>query len=230
MNDILSYLEMCQREGVNLQRGMNFQIGRGYSVILMSTRRGAPYRDWIDDEGKTLIYEGHDMPQQSGGPDVKTLAQPEVTQNGALTENGKFHKAAQEFKRGARPAEIVRVYEKIRAGIWAYNGVFHLIDSWQEHDGARTVFRFKLLAVETQDDLEDQGQHMLQDEPDRLIPTPVKLAVWTRDRGRCVLCGATQNLHFDHVIPFSKGGTSLVAENIQLLCVQCNLRKSARIE
>ena len=51
-----------------------------------------------------------------------------------------------------------------------------------------------------------------------------------RDQGRCVECGATDELHFDHVVPFSKGGTSLTAENVQLLCARHNLQKSARIQ
>lgn len=74
-----------------------------------------------------------------------------------------------------------------------------------------------------------------EDLPDRLvarsriIPTSVKLEVWARDGGRCVTCGATDELHFDHVVPFSKGGTSLKAENIQLLCARHNLSKSAKI-
>ena len=41
--DVLSYLEMCQDEGVNLQQGMNFRLRGGTSVILMSVRAGAPY-------------------------------------------------------------------------------------------------------------------------------------------------------------------------------------------
>lgn len=41
-NEIISYLEMCQREGVNLQKGMNYQLGNGYSVILMSVSDNAP--------------------------------------------------------------------------------------------------------------------------------------------------------------------------------------------
>jgi 5-methylcytosine-specific restriction endonuclease McrA len=63
-----------------------------------------------------------------------------------------------------------------------------------------------------------------------MIPTPVKLAVWKRDRGRCVECGSTDNLHFDHVIPYSRGGSSLVAENIQLLCARHNFSKRDRIQ
>ena len=38
-------------------------------------------------------------------------------------------------------------------------------------------------------------------------------------------CGATDNLHFDHVLPFSKGRSSLLAENVQLLCARHNLQK-----
>jgi hypothetical protein len=42
----------------------------------------------------------------------------------------------------------VRVYEKPRQGIRSYNGVFHLVDSWQEEDGDRQVFTFERGAVE----------------------------------------------------------------------------------
>jgi 5-methylcytosine-specific restriction endonuclease McrA len=67
-------------------------------------------------------------------------------------------------------------------------------------------------------------------EQNRLIPTGVKLEVWRRDHGRCVQCRSADNLHFDHIIPYSRGGSSLVAENIQLLCARHNLAKRDRIE
>jgi hypothetical protein len=60
------------------------------------------------------------------------------------------------------------------------------------------------------------------------IPEDVKLLVWTRDGGRCVICGSKEELHFDHIIPVAKGGGNL-AENIQILCQPCNLRKSDKI-
>jgi 5-methylcytosine-specific restriction endonuclease McrA len=41
--------------------------------------------------------------------------------------------------------------------------------------------------------------------------------------------GSTQNLHFDHGIPFAKGGTSLAAANVRLLCAKPNLEKSDKI-
>jgi 5-methylcytosine-specific restriction endonuclease McrA len=64
----------------------------------------------------------------------------------------------------------------------------------------------------------------------RLIPPHVKLDVWKRDQGKCVVCGSAENLHFDHILPFSKGGTSLLAENIQILCAKHNLKKHNNLE
>ena len=62
----------------------------------------------------------------------------------------------------------------------------------------------------------------------RHIPTHVKREVWERDRGRCVHCGSSEDIHYDHDIPFSKGGSHGV-ENIQLLCAKCNLKKGSKI-
>jgi len=226
-NEIISYLEMCRRESVSLQRGMNFGLGGNHSVILMSVRPGAPYDDRLEDGGTTLVYEGHDAPRYHSGPNPKTLGQPEFTDAGRPTQNGLFHQAAQEFKLARREPERVRVYEKIRQGIWSYNGVFHLVDSWRQTSNGRQVFKFKLVAVEGDEDFSKPPS--LKPERRRLIPTHIKLEVWGRDGGKCVVCGASDELHFDHVLPISKGGTSLVAENVQLLCARHNLEKRDRI-
>ena len=71
--------------------------------------------------------------------------------------------------------------------------------------------------------------HVVELRHTRFIPTHVKVAVWKRDGGVCVLCGSTTNLHYDHGIPFSKGGSSIVAENVKLLCAEHNLSKSDMI-
>lgn len=227
-NNIIPYLEMCQREGCSLQRGMNFGLGGNHSVILMSVRANAPYRDRLEDAGTTIVYEGHDQPRGAFCPNPKVVDQHLEHRNGGLTQNGKFHAAAQATKKGDQPPERVRVYEKIHAGIWSYNGVFHLVDSWAERDEYRTVWKFRLVAVEGEEDFDQPAR--INAERRRLIPTHVKLEVWRRDQGRCTICSATDELHFDHVVPFSKGGTSLTAENVQLLCARHNLSKSDRIE
>ena len=61
----------------------------------------------------------------------------------------------------------------------------------------------------------------------RIIPQDVKIAVSAHDGGRCRKCGSSEKLHFDHVIPVSKGGANTVA-NIQLLCGACNRAKGAK--
>ena len=147
-NEIIPYLEMCQREGASLQRGMNFGLGGTHSVILMSLRRNAPYADRLEDDGSVLIYEGHDVSRTISTPTPKSFDQPAQAPSGRPTQNGRFHLAAEQFKAGKRPPERVRVYEKIHTGIWSYNGVFHLVDSWLEVSGGRRVFKFKLVAVE----------------------------------------------------------------------------------
>lgn len=62
----------------------------------------------------------------------------------------------------------------------------------------------------------------------RHIPQDVRSAVWQRDGGKCVECGAKEYLELDHIIPHSEGGANTV-NNVQLLCRKCNLAKGARI-
>jgi hypothetical protein len=225
--DILTYLEVCQIEGVNLQRGMNFRLKPGYSVILMSVRLGAPYADQVLQNGNVLIYEGHDIPQTQGVLDPKTYDQPMTTPNGKLTQNGLFHAVAKGFQNSENPHEKVKDYEKLRNGIWVYNSVFHLIDSWLEQSQSRKVFKFRLELAPQQEFTDNESSDL---EHTRMIPSSIKAEVWKRDGGKCVICGSSDNLHFDHIIPFSKGGSSLVAENIQLLCARHNIAKRDRIE
>ncbi len=225
--DVVSYLEMCSEEGVNLQRGMNFHLRSNYSVILMSLRPGAPYADSIEADGRVLIYEGHDAPRNETRTYPKQVDQPMRSPGGTLTQNGLFYEAANSYKKGIKEAELVKVYEKIHSGIWVYNGVFRLIDAWQEESDNRKVFKFRL---ELSDKLVDANADREPVGYTRLIPKEVKLEVWRRDKGRCVVCGSKDNLHFDHIIPYSKGGSSLVAENIQLLCARHNIAKRDKIE
>ena len=207
---------------------MNFGLGGNHSVILMSIRPNAPYQDRIEEDGTVLIYEGHDQPKKVGITDPKCLDQLGNLPSGRPTENGKFRQAALAYKNGSRQAERVRVYEKIKDGIWSYNGVFHLVDAWVQSDGKREVFRFRLIAIEGDEDFSIPA--LTNFDRRRIIPSSVKLQVWQRDKGRCTECGATDELHFDHILPFSKGGTSLTAENVQLLCARHNLAKSSKIQ
>jgi hypothetical protein len=60
------------------------------------------------------------------------------------------------------------------------------------------------------------------------IPTELKELVWHRDGGRCVNCGSTVELQFDHIIPHCRGGGS-TAQNLQLMCARCNGEKGSEL-
>jgi 5-methylcytosine-specific restriction endonuclease McrA len=65
---------------------------------------------------------------------------------------------------------------------------------------------------------------------ERQIPCRMRYKILSRDSYRCVLCGHSPandpavKLHIDHIIPLSKGGKS-EEENLQTLCMECNLGK-----
>ncbi len=65
----------------------------------------------------------------------------------------------------------------------------------------------------------------------RQINWRLRFLVMRRDNFKCKLCGAspatdpTIILHVDHILPYSKGGQTIM-ENLQTSCSKCNLGKS----
>lgn len=228
-DDVISYREMCDIENVQtLQRGMNFRLNPNYSVVLMSQRSNAPYTDRVHNDGVTVEYEGHDVTKQSYGHNPKFEDQLDYLPSGRPTQNGLFIRSVEKYKSGSSKPELVKIYEKVLPGVWSLKGIFDLMDYRQVFDNGRNVYRFILKLSEDQRINVDLNSQSI--EHTRVIPSKVKQEVWKRDNGKCVLCETTENLHFDHELPFSKGGTSLTSKNIRLLCIKHNLAKSARIE
>jgi hypothetical protein len=227
--EIITFDEMRAAENVAmLQRGMMFRPPPDRGVILMSLRPNAPYADRVASDG-SIEYEGHDAPRAER-VDPKSLDQPRTTPRGTPTENGKFADWTDRASRGEVAFATFAVYEKLRKGIWTFRGIYALRDYAYESDGTRRVFRFKLVPTDgagsTRRPVGDGGFQ----ERSRQIPTHIKQQVFKRDHGRCVICGSNENLHFDHDLPYSRGGTSLRAENVRLLCARHNLSKGNRIE
>lgn len=65
----------------------------------------------------------------------------------------------------------------------------------------------------------------------RDINLRLRFRVMQRDNFKCCLCGASPasdpsvQLHIDHIIPWSRGGDTVI-DNLQTLCSKCNLGKS----
>jgi hypothetical protein len=66
----------------------------------------------------------------------------------------------------------------------------------------------------------------------RTIPRSVQFRVLKRENQICRECGKPvqdDDIHFDHIIPWTKGGPS-EEHNVRLLCSRCNLEKGSRYE
>ncbi|MCV0412396.1 HNH endonuclease [Nitrosarchaeum sp.] len=208
VEEILSYDEMCAREKTSLQKGINFNLGERHSIVLMSRIPGAKYEDEFLENNTVLIYEGHNAYQKEG-VDTTTIDQPERVA-GKLTQNGKFHEAATQFKNGDRTAERVKVYENLGGATWIYHGDFFLTDSWIHHNGTRKVFKFKLTA-------HDGSQFTVKDtdtiQRRKVIPSNIMTKVLELHGRSCHECHSTDNLTFIHT------GTDLItSDNVHIVC------------
>jgi hypothetical protein len=99
-------------------------------------------------------------------------------------------------------------------------------------------WRRRLTRPQTIGHIKLQPDHILAP---RSFPQDVKIAAAVRDGGRCVcrgchtcnkwrpmrqLCGHTEDIQFDHDIPWSQGGPSTL-ENCLTKCGPCNRTKGA---
>lgn len=80
-------------------------------------------------------------------------------------------------------------------------GFYDLIDAFPEHDGRRTVFKF--LLKPNLGDFDPDIADSVDLVHNRFIPGSVMQEVFMRDGGRCIECGAEDNLHYVHILPHS---------------------------
>jgi len=52
------------------------------------------------------------------------------------------------------------------------------------------------------------------------LPKEVRVAVWRRDKGKCVKCGSYRQIDFHYIVPPDRGGSDS-PDNVQLLCEKC---------
>lgn len=117
---------------------------------------------------------------------------------------------------------------RLDATIGAYDSFLLEAEKSKIAANIKEKYRRRELEKLVRQELIDSGE-LFGDEPKRPpIPREIVDAVYRRDGGRCVYCGATENLQLDHIVPFSKGGVTSL-ENLQLLCQKCNLEKSNKI-
>lgn len=59
----------------------------------------------------------------------------------------------------------------------------------------------------------------------RQVSKELRQFIYSRDGFKCLKCNTKNNLSVDHIVPFSKGGRTLIY-NLQTLCISCNSNKS----
>lgn len=110
--------------------------------------------------------------------------------------------------------------------------IFDSIEREEIRDAIIKKERKKLIERETLDELISEGKifnvYTKADGSRQTVPIDIASAVWNRDGGKCCICGSKENLEFDHIIPVSKGGATTF-RNLQLLCHNCNMKKSDKI-
>jgi len=75
------------------------------------------------------------------------------------------------------------------------------------------------------------GQYEKPRKEERRPSRRLRYRVFKNDKFSCVFCGRNPKedgvkLHADHIIPWSKGGRTVI-ENLQTLCADCNWGKLA---
>jgi hypothetical protein len=142
----------------------------------------------------------------------------------------RWSKAQVETALQAQATEPVHLWSDGRRNLWQFMDGFY----WEDDGlGAEDV---KALVLQRKRQLERKLQSarslMRAEEngrPTRVgIPTELRRAVFERDGGRCVECGGNFDLQYDHILPVAHGGATTL-ENLQLLCAECNRRKSDSI-
>jgi hypothetical protein len=210
--EIIDWTELVKRSSGG-QQGIIFGKGEKLTRLLMSKREGAPYLD-KELDGIGIIYEGED---------VKGDAQTKKRDQELTIGNRGLFDAAIGYLEGKRRAEPVRIFEKLSKNRWVDLGELKLVGVSKVFSEGRYVYRFQLSAGEEETELIKTGEWK-----SRNIASEVRENVWKRDGGQCAICGSRKDLHFDHIIPWSEGGSNS-EENIRVLCSKCNIKKSARI-
>lgn len=179
---VVSHGEMALREGYSPSKGMNIRSDGRPSLFLMSV---AAHPQYWDSASGVMIYDGHDA--TNAGKNRKKIDQPMYKEEGILSDNGRFFKAAESFKAGSREVLEIQVYEWLDSGVWFDKGLFLLVGAQYLEEGGRNVFKFHLKPV---------GDLATPYGIERMIPLQEKLDAWRESRGACAICGTGLALRF----------------------------------
>ena len=153
-----------------------------------------------------------------------------AVQSGRKIIELRWSKAQMGDAQTAQATEPVHVWLDGRRNLWLFLDCFYWDDDGLDADD------IKALVLQRKRRLEQKVQSarslMRAEEDGRptrvAVPTELRRAVFERDGGRCVECDGAFDLQYDHILPVAHGGATTL-QNLQLLCADCNRRKSDSI-
>jgi 5-methylcytosine-specific restriction endonuclease McrA len=153
-----------------------------------------------------------------------------AVQSGRKLMELRWSKAQAGAAQQATATEPVHVWRDGRRNLWQFLDGFYWDD---EGLGAEDVKALVLQRKRRQEQKLQSARSLMRAEENgrpRRVPTPTDLrrAVFERDGGHCVECGGAFDLQYDHILPVAHGGATTL-QNLQLLCAECNRRKSDSI-
>lgn len=141
---------------------------------------------------------------------AENMAKAAMARKKSIEKNGTKHKRGEEspFWRGGRSAVIER--QRVRASS---------AEGLDRQRAYRKANKDKMREFRVRRRGRSYGR----------LPSGTVAKIGALQKWLCVVCrdGIKDKYHADHIVPLAKGGLH-VAENIQLLCPTCNVRKSAK--
>ena len=125
---------------------------------------------------------------------------------------------------------IVMKNDSIKKKWWYFQNEFYWEDDGLTKEEVKALILDRILQRKKKIERAISRVNNIENEQNtrKPIPDDVKMIVWQRDGGKCVICGSNELLEYDHIIPVSKGGSN-TARNIQILCEKCNRAKGGNI-
>jgi 5-methylcytosine-specific restriction endonuclease McrA len=148
-------------------------------------------------------------------------------QSGKRVLDVRWKRPAYEAVKAAQQDNPAAMLRDGRRTLWYFHDCFYWEDEGLDADDVKALVYQR--ERRSQQKLQTARSLMRADQdgrPTRIpIPSEIRRAVFERDGGRCVECNSNFDLQYDHVLPVALGGATTV-ENLQLLCADCNRRKS----
>jgi hypothetical protein len=219
---LLNVLDSSQLPRIVRRDGRAFTQGEAAVLSKWLTEEDAQISRWVEDVAIAKMMNATPQSQY-----LATIS----------TDGGKTARELGRFPSLAEAKDACKI-----AGRGKYTRSFELLSGWSlvnETDGNFGQGRIEAVAKKSDGTFlyfviqavtprySSPGLGAPGERNSRIIPQDVKIAVTLRDQGKCVQCGSQDELHYDHKIPWSRGGASTM-NNIQLLCGRCNRRKGAR--